>query len=231
MNSDQEQDLQQSHAKPLQKGQLVKFKAKVDKSGIVYMSRVPPHLKPLKLRQMLETYAKLGRIYMAPKEIAPKKVRGQGSSSGAQKQGKQFSEAWIEFVDKKQAKAVVEMINCTPMGGKNRSRYKEDLWNLKYLPKFKWDHLTEEIAYQKAVREKLFAQELSKAKRERDFYLSKVAQAKKNDAIMSRKRERGIEVKQDGAEDTERRFKQRKGKKADGEEQPQIADDVLQLFA
>jgi ESF2/ABP1 family protein len=43
-------------------------------------------------------------------------------------------------------------------------------------------------AYQKAVREKKLAQELSNAKRERDFYLSQVAKAKKNEAIVSRKR-------------------------------------------
>lgn len=142
VDDDDENELQEAHAKPLQRDKLAKLKERVDKSGIVYMSRVPPHLKPLKLRQMLEVHATLGRLYMAPKEAAPKKGK-QGSNS--QKQGKQFSEAWIEFKEKKQAKAVVEMLNCTPMGGKNRSRYKEDLWNLKYLPKFKWDHLTEEI--------------------------------------------------------------------------------------
>lgn len=231
MDDDESNELQRSSTKLLQRDKLAKFKEKVDKSGIVYMSRVPPHLKPLKLRQMLEVHAQLGRIYMAPKENAPKKAKKHGASG--QKQGKQFGEAWIEFKDKKQAKAVVEMLNCAPMGGKNRSRYKEDLWTLKYLPKFKWDHLTEEIgmsldasrinyrdqavphlsaaaavvtwlaeilissvlmlriiaAYQKAAREKLFAQELAKAKRERDFYLSKVAQAKKNEAIINRKRE------------------------------------------
>lgn len=143
MDDDDDYALQETQTKPLQRDKLAKFKEKVDKSGIVYMSRVPPHLKPLKLRQMLEVHAKLGRLYMAPKETAPKKDKKQGSNS--QKQGKQFSEAWIEFKEKKQAKAVVELLNCTPMGGKNRSRYKEDLWNLKYLPKFKWDHLTEEI--------------------------------------------------------------------------------------
>ena len=37
------------------------------------------------------------------------------------------------------------MLNGHPMGGKKRSAYHYDLWCLKYLPKFKWDHLTEEI--------------------------------------------------------------------------------------
>jgi hypothetical protein len=44
-------------------------------------------------------------------------------------------------------------------------------------------------AYQKAVHEKRMAQEVATSKRERDFYLSKVSQAKKNDAILTRKRQ------------------------------------------
>ena len=37
------------------------------------------------------------------------------------------------------------MLNGQQMGGKRRSAYHYDLWSMKYLPKFKWDHLTEEI--------------------------------------------------------------------------------------
>ena len=37
---------------------------------------------------------------------------------------------------------VVAMLNGQQMGGKRRSAYFYDLWCLKYLPKFKWDHLT-----------------------------------------------------------------------------------------
>lgn len=43
----------------------------------------------------------------------------------------------------------------------------------RYLPKFKWDTLTEEINYQRAVREQRLVAEISAAKRERDFYLSR----------------------------------------------------------
>ena len=38
------------------------------------------------------------------------------------------------------------MLNSNPMGGKRRSAHHYDIWCLKYLPKFKWDHLTEEIS-------------------------------------------------------------------------------------
>ena len=59
--------------------------------------------------------------------------------------GKNFTEGWVEFEDKAVAKQVATMLNGNPIGGKRRSAYHYDLWSLKYLPKFKWDHLTEEI--------------------------------------------------------------------------------------
>ena len=62
--------------------------------------------------------------------------------------GKNFTEGWIEFEDKGVAKQVAQMLNGQPMGGKRRSAYHYDLWCLKYLSKFKWDHLTEEIGKQ-----------------------------------------------------------------------------------
>ena len=80
------------------------------------------------------------------------------------------------------------MLNGQQIGGKRRSTHYFDLWNLKYLPKFKWDHLTEEINYQKAIREQRLAAEVAAAKRERDFYLSRVDQAKAVEAIVERKK-------------------------------------------
>jgi len=80
------------------------------------------------------------------------------------------------------------MLNGEQMGGKRRSAHYFDLWNIKYLPKFKWDHLTEEINYQKAVREQRLAAEVAAAKRERDFYLSRVDKAKAVDSIIERKK-------------------------------------------
>ena len=53
--------------------------------------------------------------------------------------------SWVEFAKKGVAKRVAEMLNGQPMGGPKRSAYHYDLWNLKYLHKFKWDNLTEEI--------------------------------------------------------------------------------------
>lgn len=133
--------------KPLKKSALIKFQEKVAKSGIVYMSRVPPHMKPNKLRQLLEVHAKIGRIFMAPTQTGPTDLDAQVKARKTRymKRSKEFAEAWIEFVDKEEAQLVVEMLNCQPMGGKNRSKFKEDLWNLKFVEEMKWDDLTEEF--------------------------------------------------------------------------------------
>ncbi|KAL4517842.1 hypothetical protein Ndes2526A_g02218 [Nannochloris sp. 'desiccata'] len=52
---------------------LEKLKKKYERRGIVYISRLPPHLKPQKLRHMLEQHAPLGRLYLAPEDPLTRK--------------------------------------------------------------------------------------------------------------------------------------------------------------
>jgi hypothetical protein len=68
---------------------------------------------------------------------------------------------------------------------------KGDLWNLKYLPKFKWSHLTEKVAYERRVREQKLRVEMMHARRENAAYVSMVETGKKLDKIEARKRKRG----------------------------------------
>lgn len=51
----------------------------------------------------------------------------------------------MEFKDKKIARSVAEMLNAQPIGGKKGSRWRDDIWTMKYLPKFKWNMLTEQV--------------------------------------------------------------------------------------
>jgi len=57
-----------------------------------------------------------------------------------------------------------------------------------YLPKFKWDDLTDEAVYKHKVRDQKMAVEISAAKRERDFYLQQVAQSKAVAAMEERRK-------------------------------------------
>ena len=87
------------------------------------------------------------------------------------------------------------------MGGKKRSYYYDDIWQLKYLPKFKWSNLTEQIAYEKKVREQKLKQEESQSKRETKLYLKNVSRGKMIESMEKRKSDEKIE---------RRKFKQRK---------------------
>lgn len=104
-----------------------------ERRGVVYMSRVPPFMKPNKARSILEEYGEVTRLYLAEENPEHRRKRKEHGGNAS----KQFREGWIEFADKKIAKRVAESLNNTPMGGKKGDYYHDDLWNLKYLKNFK----------------------------------------------------------------------------------------------
>merc|ERR1711942_620412 len=85
---------------------------------------------------------------------------------------------------KKIAKFVAESLNSNPVGGKRRSKAHDELWNIKYLPRFKWIHLSERLAYEAAVKQQRMRTEISQVKREAEHFKSSVESGK-------RKRSRG----------------------------------------
>ena len=156
------------------------------KRGVVYLGSIPPFMKPLKLRQLLEKFGKLERMYLAPEDPEQRALRKKYKGNT----GKKFIEGWVEFKNKKKARSAAEMLNGQPVGGKRRSAHYSDLWNIRYLPKFKWDNLMEEIEYQKAAREQRQRLELEMAKKERDFYMARVEQAKMIASMEERRKKR-----------------------------------------
>merc|ERR1719239_1804367 len=95
-----------------------------------------------------------------------------------------FTEGWVEFKSKKVAKSVAANLNCNPVGGKRKSKAHDQTWNIKYLPRFKWVHLSERLAYEAAVRQQRLRTEISQVKREAEHFKSSVESGK-------RKRSRG----------------------------------------
>eukprot|EP00899_Mesostigma_viride_P009698 jgi/Mesvir1/1872/Mv22907-RA.1 len=171
------------HKKVISQKKLAKIREDYANRGVVYLSRIPPHMKPNKLRQLLAQYGEITRVYLAPEDPRTRLRRKKAGRDT----GKNFVEGWVEFAKKKVAKRVAAMLNNNPMGGKKRSAYCFDLWNIKYLKGFVWDTLTEEIALRNAVREQRIAAEVSAAKRERDTYLSRVDQARAVEAMEARR--------------------------------------------
>lgn len=156
--------------------------ASADKRGVCYLSRVPPHMDPSNLRQLLSRFGEIQRIYLAPEDPTVQVKRKQAGGF----QRKEFSEGWVEFAKKNVAKKVANMLNGEQIGGRRRSSFYYDIWNIKYLSKFKWDDLTSEIAEKNRTQEQKLALEISAAKRERDFYLSKVDQSRALNSMRER---------------------------------------------
>lgn len=170
--------------KPLNEAALKKFQARIDKTGVVYLSRIPPFMKHTKLRSLLSQYAEILRIYLNPED--PKITARRKKYKKNKRQN--YVEGWVEFADKKVAKLVAAKLNNNPIGGKKRSYYHDDIWNMKYLPKFKWNNLSEQLAYELKVREQKIRAEMAQAKRENSLFLKNVSQSKMIKAMEEKKR-------------------------------------------
>jgi len=90
-----------------------------------------------------------------------------------------FTEGWVEFKNKKVAKKVAVCLNNTQVGGKRRYEYYDSLWNIKYLHRFRWVHLNERLAYEKAVHQQRMRTEIAQVKRETNNYIARVEKGKK----------------------------------------------------
>lgn len=187
-----------------QDGDQVSKKKKKKKitPGVVYLSRIPPFMRPCKVRHLLSQCGNIGRIYLQPEDPLIYKRRKRFKKN----KRRNYTEGWVEFTDKRVAKATAMALNNTQIGGKKRYYYHDDIWNMKYLSKFRWSHLTEKIAYEQAVEDQKLRMELSQLKRETDKYLENYELSKQVTAIIDRKRKKGKDL----LEYTRRRIKQNK---------------------
>eukprot|EP01016_Furgasonia_blochmanni_P049771 TRINITY_DN7598_c0_g1_i6.p2 TRINITY_DN7598_c0_g1~~TRINITY_DN7598_c0_g1_i6.p2 ORF type:complete len:256 (+),score=22.95 TRINITY_DN7598_c0_g1_i6:474-1241(+) len=130
-------------------------------------------MKASMLRRLLEQYG-IERIYLEPEEEGKRKARIRRGGNKA----RCYVEGWVEFSDKRVAKRVASTLNGNKIGGKKRSFFAEDLWTIEYLPKFKWDNLTEKLAFDKRMRDEKLRAEMQLSKKKMEFYLEKAEQSK-----------------------------------------------------
>ncbi|UNI21676.1 RNA-binding ATPase activator esf2 [Purpureocillium takamizusanense] len=228
--------------RPLTKKNLIATDKAIKKSGVVFLSRIPPFMKPAKIRSLLEPYGTINRTFLAPEDPVShaRRVRAGGNKK------RLYTEGWVEFVRKKDAKAVCELLNARIIGGKKGSYYHDDIWNLVYLKGFKWHHLTEQIAAENAERASRMRAEISKATKENKEFVRNVEKAKMLDGMQAKSKKRKAADAEGGGggddDDTRtaaatlsggkperaRTFKQvQQIKKADAEEQPERVTRVL----
>lgn len=85
----------------------------------------------------------------------------------------------MEFQKKKVAKEVALKLNNSKIGTRKKSRYYDMIWNLKYIPRFKWIHLSERLAYEKAAMKQRLRAEIAQAKKEANYLQNNVEKSKK----------------------------------------------------
>ncbi|KAJ5366397.1 hypothetical protein N7541_000338 [Penicillium brevicompactum] len=207
---------------------------KKDKSGVVYLSSLPPYLKPFALKNMLEkrNFGPITKVFLAP--LLPS-AAGQKQKSNKRKL---YTDGWVEFKSKRTAKLCAETLNARTIGGLKSSWYRDDLWNMKYLKGYKWANLMEQIQMERATREATQRMADQKAKREDKVYISGVESGRIADGIQKKeeeKRKRRLEAEQDDGEakpaqkparKIRRTFEQSKAVKSDGK----LADDTQRVL-
>ena len=102
-----------------------------------------------------------------------------------------YTEGWVEFADKHVARAVAHALNAQPVGGKKRSRWRDDVWTMAYLPRFKWNMLTAQVAHEAARHTARLRLELAQSRAEQHHYLRQVELARVLDKRAARKRNAG----------------------------------------
>jgi len=147
---------------------------KKKKPGVIYLSSVPDGMNVTQTTAFFSEFGRVGRVFLQPDKTDKQKG----------KFNRVFSEGWVEFASKKVARLAAERLNCQPVGGKRKSKAHDQTWNIKYLPRFKWVHLSERLAYEAAVRQQRLRTEISQVKREAEHFKSSVESGK-------RKRSRG----------------------------------------
>jgi len=178
-------------APPLSSSNLNSFNDKLSQTGVIYFSRLPPHTKPSNLRSILQSYGEIGRIFLTPSKNKHSKSK--------------FTDGWVEFMSKSLAKRLALTLNNTLIGGRKRSRFHDDLWNCLYLRGFKWQHLTEKLAFERRERDQRLRHELNTAKQETEEYRRQVEKAKIQNKKRAKLEKRGNKI--DDGNEADKKFR------------------------
>ncbi|EXJ84765.1 hypothetical protein A1O3_05437 [Capronia epimyces CBS 606.96] len=191
--------------------------------GVIYLSSLPPYLKPSALRNLLEQrgFSPIKRLFLSP---------ASKHKSGSKKNSRRlYTEGWIEFTSKKMARRCAETLNTQVVGGKKGGFYHDDIWNMKYLKGMRWEELMAGIREEKREEEGRRDEERRIIARETKRFVEGVEEGRRREG-MKRKRElKG--VGQDTATDPKRTWRQAEVKgKNTLQEKEGMSEDVKEVL-
>ncbi|KAK0568674.1 RNA-binding ATPase activator esf2 [Tilletia horrida] len=201
---DEEDGGKEKTVQPLTKAELEAYQRKQRKRGIIYISSIPHGMTPPKVRHLLGGFGDIERVYL---HDGTAQASSQPGKANKKRHSAHFTEGWVEFSKKRIAKQVAEILNAQPVGkalvaagakvprGSSKDsggsrRWKDYVWTMKYLPGFKWNMLTEQMAIkanssgsnsaaaERASRTARLRTELAQSALEQKDYLAKVERAR-----------------------------------------------------
>jgi ESF2/ABP1 family protein len=158
----------------------------------------------------MSAYGSVGRVFLQPKNSREQIPQKKKANHIKKHQEHIYSEGWVEFEEKKVAKAVETMLNgntmgeCPltasdsnwsglPLGG--RHSFSQDVWSVKYLTGFKWSHLTDQVAHERAAAADRLRFHVQSSRAQQNHYLEQVEKARIQKFRIQKKKA------QDGSED------------------------------
>jgi ESF2/ABP1 family protein len=198
--------------------------------GVIYLSSLPPYLKPSALRNLLEQrgFGPIHRLFLAP---------ASKHKSASKKNSRQlYTEGWIEFTSKKTARRCAESLNTQQVGGKKGGFYHDDVWNMKYLRGMRWEELMAGVREEKREEEGKRDEERRIIARETKMFIEGVEEGRRKEG-MKRKREKKKDRQDDvgdaAGSEVKRTWRQNEVKgqhERDKAREERISDDVKQVL-
>ena len=149
--------------------------------GVVYISRLPPYLKPRSLRQLFAVHGPISNLFLTPESPAQYHNRVRVHNGNKKRQ---YTDGWVEFEKKKHAKSCVDAINgrTTAEGfghhGSKGKWYRDDVWSVKYLRGFSWEDLMQSTRIEDREREERIRFGIRKEIKEHDAFLAGIQNSK-----------------------------------------------------
>lgn len=160
--------------------------------GVIYLPSLPPYMNHKRLRKYFTEMGAIDRIHLTPEPTINHILRKRCGGNTR----KNFVEAWVEFLDKQEAKRAALLYNNAVIGGKKRHNfYRDDRWMIRYLPKFKWEHLSQKIQLDLHTANSQVREEASLSRKQNRFFAKQVEQSRQIEGI-KRKREASGTVKE-----------------------------------
>ncbi len=215
------------------------------KPGVIYLSRIPPFMRPSTVKTLLSVHGPISKIFLTPEPPTTYLRRKKGG--GNKKHS--FIDGWVEFTKKKHAKQCVDAINGQIVGGKKGGFYRDDVWNARYLRGFGWGDLMQSVRAEEREREERVRVGTKREGRERGEFLRNLERSKVEATRREKKRKRDGQAEdgiggqdegrkerktQDGAgegrrKQFERRFRQNEVKSS-GSKQTEQPDEVKRVL-